>query len=90
MWGTIETTAGKTGDQNRQAAKDRLEAHYDYEINLKAEMEIMGLHTKLDELRDDQWTELVALQKRQLELLEEIRGTVLSDPQAGIPGKGAP
>lgn len=60
--------------QNRQAAKDRLEAHYDYQVNMKAEMEIMDLHAKLDKLRDAQWSELIALQQRQVELLEEIRG----------------
>lgn len=60
--------------QNRQASKDRLEAHYDYEVNMKAEMEIMDLHAKLDRLRDSQWSELIALQQRQVELLEEIRG----------------
>ena len=59
--------------QNRQAEKDRLEAHHDYEINLKAEMEVMSLHSKVDHLRDQQWSELVALQTRQLELLEQIR-----------------
>ncbi len=36
--------------QNRQAARDRLQATLDYEINLKAEMEILELHTKLDKL----------------------------------------
>ena len=36
--------------QNRQAAKDRLSASVDYEINLRAELEIMRLHHKLDEL----------------------------------------
>lgn len=51
--------------QNRQASKDRLEAHYDYEVNTK---------TKIDKLRDAQWAELIALQQRQVELLEEIRG----------------
>lgn len=60
--------------QNRQASKDRLEAHYDYEVNMKAEVEIMDLHAKLDKLRDAQWTELIALQQRQVQLLEEIRG----------------
>ena len=59
--------------QNRQAEKDRLEAHNDYEINLKAEMEVMSLHGKIDHLRDQQWVELVALQTRQIELLEQIR-----------------
>ena len=59
--------------QNRQAEKDRLEAHHDYQINLKAELEVMSLHAKVDELRDQQWAELVTLQTRQLELLEQIR-----------------
>src|SRR5260370_38103946 len=59
--------------QNRQAAKDRLDAQHDYEVNLKAEMEIMALHTKLDELRQAQWDELLRLQRAQLELLQELK-----------------
>lgn len=39
--------------QNRQAAKDRVQAQHDYEVNLKAEMEIVALHSKLDELRQE-------------------------------------
>jgi uncharacterized membrane protein len=37
--------------QNRMAAKDRLDARHDYEVNLKAELEIIQLHAKLDELQ---------------------------------------
>jgi uncharacterized membrane protein len=37
--------------QNRQAAKDRLAATHDYEVNLKAEIEIAALHDKLDQIR---------------------------------------
>jgi uncharacterized membrane protein len=51
--------------QNRQAARDRLDAAHDYQVNLKAEIEILALHDKLDELRRqeilqirDQLTEL--------------------------------
>ena len=58
--------------QNRQAAKDRIEAQHDYEVNLKAEMEIVALHLKLDELRDGQWSKLIELQERQLALLERL------------------
>ena len=36
--------------QNRQAAKDRLAAALDYEVNLKAETAIAELHDKLDRL----------------------------------------
>ncbi|MDR6788089.1 putative membrane protein [Sphingomonas sp. BE138] len=34
--------------QNRQASKDRLAASLDYETNLRAELEILRLHEKLD------------------------------------------
>ncbi len=34
--------------QNRQAAKDRLRADAEYEVNLKAELEIRQLHEKMD------------------------------------------
>lgn len=36
--------------QNRQAAKDRQQAAHDYEVNLKAEIEILQLHEKVDRL----------------------------------------
>ncbi|MHA7968927.1 DUF1003 domain-containing protein [Rhizobium sp. CAU 1783] len=35
--------------QNRQAARDRFMAAKDYEINLKAEIEVLALHHKIDE-----------------------------------------
>ncbi|HMZ08962.1 MAG TPA: DUF1003 domain-containing protein [Anaerolineales bacterium] len=58
--------------QNRQAAKDRLDAAHDYEVNLKAEMEIETLHQKLDELRDKQWADLVEMQQEQIRLLTRL------------------
>ena len=36
--------------QNRQAAKDRLAASFDYEVNVKAESSIADLHDKVDRL----------------------------------------
>ncbi|KAF0231491.1 MAG: hypothetical protein FD175_792 [Beijerinckiaceae bacterium] len=47
--------------QNRQASRDRLQALHDYEVNLKAEMEIVALHDKLDKLRINEITD--ALQR---------------------------
>jgi uncharacterized membrane protein len=38
--------------QNRQSAKDRIAAAHDYEVNLRAELEIMRLHAKIDALLD--------------------------------------
>ena len=34
--------------QNRQAVRDRFEAAKDYEVNLKAELEVLSLHEKID------------------------------------------
>ena len=58
--------------QNRQAAKDRLDAAHDYEVNLKAELEILSLHEKIDELKEKKWVELIELQQKQIELLEKL------------------
>ncbi len=55
--------------QNRQAAKDRIAAENDYEINLKAELEIMSLHEKLDALRTRELTDMLA---QQTVLIEEM------------------
>src|SRR5215467_741977 len=47
--------------QNRQAAKDRLQADQDYEVNLKAELEVAQLHRKLDRLyerMEQHWAKL--------------------------------
>ncbi len=58
--------------QNRQAHRDRLDAEHDYEVNLKAELEIMALHEKVDGLREKQWSELIAIQQDQLKLLGQL------------------
>jgi CRP/FNR family cyclic AMP-dependent transcriptional regulator len=39
--------------QNRQAAKDRVHADIEYDVNLKAELEIAHLHEKMDRLTSD-------------------------------------
>ena len=58
--------------QNRAAARDRLEASHDYEVNLKAELEIQSLHEKLDALRERDWAALVAMQQQQIQLLQRL------------------
>ncbi|PYQ23854.1 MAG: hypothetical protein DMF81_07385 [Acidobacteria bacterium] len=39
--------------QNRQDAKDRIRSELDYQVNLKAELEIMQLHEKFDRLQQE-------------------------------------
>lgn len=62
--------------QNRQAIKDRLDAQHDYEVNLKAELEIANLHEKFDELRERVMEDLLEMQKEQTQILNEIREQV--------------
>ena len=59
--------------QNRQEAKDRLRSQYDYQVNLKAELEIRQLHEKMDHLLSHQWERLAQIQEIQIDLLEELR-----------------
>ena len=58
--------------QNRQAAKDRLDAKTDYEVNVRAEMEILSLHRKLDLLREEEWRQLRRLIEAQQASLSAI------------------
>ena len=59
--------------QNRQETKDRLRSQHDYQVNLKAELEIRILQEKLDHLLSHQWERLVQIQEVQLDLLSELR-----------------
>ena len=58
--------------QNRQSLKDRISAEHDYEVKLKAELEIVLLHQKLDALRERQWADLVSIQAEQTRLLGSL------------------
>ena len=62
--------------QNRQTEKGRLEAENDYEVNLKAELEIQQLHEKIDALTTQSWQELWQIQVRQVDLLENLARSV--------------
>lgn len=55
--------------QNRQTERDRLDAAHDYEVNLKAEIEIMALHEKMDALRH---TELVGMHSEVRAIAERL------------------
>ena len=57
--------------QNRQEERDRLRSEADYEVNLKAELEIEELHGKMDDLRELRWVELLAIQQQQIQLLHQ-------------------
>jgi uncharacterized membrane protein len=55
--------------QNRAAARDREAAEHDYVVNLRAELEIMHLHDKMDALREKQMIELLKRQNEAIRLL---------------------
>ena len=58
--------------QNRQESKDRARSMHDYQVNLKAEMEIRGLHDKMDHLLKEQGMRMLEIQQIQMEMIEEI------------------
>ena len=58
--------------QNRAAEKDRWHAENDYQVNVRAELEIMQLHEKFNDLREQDWTALVEMQQQQIALLERL------------------
>jgi uncharacterized membrane protein len=58
--------------QKRQETRDRLRAEHDYQVNLKAELEIRLLSTRFDHLLGRQWQRLLEIQEVQTELMEEI------------------
>jgi uncharacterized membrane protein len=70
--------------QNRQAVKDRLSTEHDYEVNLKAELEIIGLHEKVDSLREKQWSELISIQQEQLGLLRQLLDDLKKDQRTTV------
>jgi uncharacterized membrane protein len=58
--------------QNRQAARDRLDAEEDYAVDRRAELEVVAIHARLDDLAGRQWEALVAVQREQLALLGRL------------------
>jgi uncharacterized membrane protein len=58
--------------QNRQAARDRLDADQDHAVDRRAELEGVAIHAQLDSLAGQQWEALVALQREQLAILGRI------------------
>ena len=73
--------------QKRQDAKDRVRSLNDYQVNLKAELEIRHLHEKIDHLMMRQWERLAELQRMQIDLMQEALGRKRaippSEPQKG-------
>lgn len=58
--------------QNRQEDRDRMRAENDYQVNLKAELEIRAINEKLDQLIHQQWTHLLEIQQIQMEMIEDL------------------
>ena len=62
--------------QNRQSEKDRVRSNIDYEVNVKAEMEIAQLHDKTDRLNERMLETLARLERK-------IDETIVADKVGG-------
>jgi len=60
--------------QNRQQDIDRMAAKNDYQINVKAELEIELLHQKIDQLRETEVAQLTQAVSDLTALLKQARG----------------
>jgi uncharacterized membrane protein len=64
--------------QNRQQDIDRMAAEHDYQINIKAELEIELLHEKIDKLREQEVVQLTQAVSDLTALLKKERGDASS------------
>lgn len=64
--------------QNRQETRDRMRAENDYQVNLKAEIEIRVLTEKMDQLLHHQWQRLLEIQRLQTEMIEDLANRTAS------------
>ncbi len=69
--------------QNRKEQKDRARSVNDYQVNLKAELEIRLLHEKIDHLIIHQNKRMLDIQELQLDYLEEISKLNEKQPKKG-------
>ena len=58
--------------QNRKSIRDRLQAENDYKVNLKAELQIRNLNSKIDHLMKNQWLHMLETQASQIKLQKKI------------------
>ena len=71
--------------QNRQSELDRKHAESDYEVNVKAELEIELLHEKIDLLKDKELLLLTQAVKDLSSQLAELRGAASMPRSANAP-----
>jgi len=50
--------------QNRQVAKDKIRADVEYDVNIKAELEIAHLHEKVDHIHEQLLEKFAEFEKR--------------------------
>jgi uncharacterized membrane protein len=50
--------------QNRQAEKDKVRADIEYEVNIKAELEVAHLHEKTDRIYENMMAKFAAIENR--------------------------
>ncbi|HHJ19966.1 MAG TPA: DUF1003 domain-containing protein, partial [Gammaproteobacteria bacterium] len=62
--------------QNRQEDRDRIRAENDYQVNLKAEMEVRLISEKIDQLLHQEMRRFMEVQEIQMEMLNELHDKV--------------
>jgi hypothetical protein len=55
-----------------KGGEDRLRSQHDYQVNLKAELEIRSIGERVDQLIHHQWARLIEIQQIQIEMIEDL------------------
>ncbi|NII10176.1 DUF1003 domain-containing protein [Oleiagrimonas sp. C23AA] len=58
--------------QNRQAEADRAQAKNDYEVNVRAELEILQVHEKINAMRETELAELLEVVRHQQATIQTL------------------
>ena len=66
--------------QNRQQDIDRKAAEHDYQVNVKAELEIELLHQKIDQLRETELLNLSGALRELTHMLHELQHKIAGEP----------
>ncbi len=66
--------------QNRQAAKDRIAAAHNYEVNLRSEIEILAMQEKLNQMRSEQFSQIVKQHEEIVQKINELKNGINGVP----------
>ena len=63
LWTAVSASCFVLISQDRQSAKDRVRSDIEYEVNIKAELEVAHLHEKTDRIHEEMLDRFMRIEK---------------------------